>query len=339
MGFSLIPLSSYANETATYYLDLTTADISEAGTNGRVFVTLIGTGADSDEVEIDTIGSDDFERGDREFYKIHTTKKLGRIESLKLRLQGTGGWAVERAYVVAPTLETVKPPAWPQGYKLFDGVRQEPYMDNHFRFYTKGDLYSFDFQNQWLDNDDPNEPNQRIVNRRTYNAKAAQNVIAPAEGKWVPVCSNTQSCSNSVTSTITADTTIEESKLDRWQQSIGASITAGYKVGGAQGSVTASQEVVKGLENVFKSAKSSGGSLENKCATQNTFTINATTVHQWQITADLGFGKVTTTTCLLACTQSIEEQNALTGKTGKTFEPPLYGNSDDEYGGFSCLRE
>lgn len=81
----------------TYLIHVKTGDLSRAGTNARVFITLSGTAGSSPEVRLNDFGND-FRKGKTDTFRFLYALDLGELESIRIRHDDSGllsGWYLE----------------------------------------------------------------------------------------------------------------------------------------------------------------------------------------------------------------------------------------------------
>ncbi|MGM9643968.1 MAG: PLAT/LH2 domain-containing protein, partial [Eubacteriales bacterium] len=77
-----------------YTITITTADVLFAGTNGDVYVTLVGTNGRTDKILLDINGYDDFERNDTDTYTLNMVRNVGTVTQIILSLEDGNDWCV-----------------------------------------------------------------------------------------------------------------------------------------------------------------------------------------------------------------------------------------------------
>ncbi|MBX3082494.1 MAG: hypothetical protein KF716_12730 [Anaerolineae bacterium] len=85
-----------------FEIRVTTGDVSFAGTDANVFITLFGTQSSSAEFKLDTPGRDDFERNQTDTFTVTTPQNLGTITRIRIRHDNSGlasGWFLARITV------------------------------------------------------------------------------------------------------------------------------------------------------------------------------------------------------------------------------------------------
>jgi hypothetical protein len=87
-------VATEANVT-DYTITVKTADIAFAGTDGDVYVTLVGTNGKTEKILLDTSGYDDFERDDNDTYTLNMVRNVGTVTQIIFSLEDGNDWCVE----------------------------------------------------------------------------------------------------------------------------------------------------------------------------------------------------------------------------------------------------
>jgi len=87
---------------AIYEVTITTGDRDGAGTDANVFLTFVGTKARSSEIALDLPDIDDRERSTTNTYRLHVSRSIGHLHSLRVRHDNSGdgpGWYIDAIQV------------------------------------------------------------------------------------------------------------------------------------------------------------------------------------------------------------------------------------------------
>ena len=355
-----VPAPAAASESAYYYVSVFTGKDEDAGTNGDVFITLNGTSGSFGPFELDTKDYDDFERGENQTYLVTTPSDLGRITSIKLKMDDDDGWKPAVVYVSGPNLRTTRTDGktWRREDVIYRGNRR-----------SQLDFYRFPPGNPdlWLDSDDKitevtfarvnNYQNDRTISDTDKNGRVVEAMrnrnninIVPA-GYWRPVSSGSQQVTTSIKRGYSFSSGKDSKDIKSLSASLGASVTAGMTVGAKAGagygpvsaeasteasvSTTANASTTAETASEISSHSSRSDSAEETCGTANIFATDDTvTVHQWVVSTDLTGKKdiVTFGTCRIACT--VEGR-----KTGGKLEIDLLAAANPaDLKGLNCNR-
>lgn len=89
-----LPVAKARNEQMYYQIDVCTGEMSRAGTDANVYVTLNGVFGSTDEHKLDSTGND-FEKGKTDVFTITQARDVGELLSLRIRHDNFGlfpGW-------------------------------------------------------------------------------------------------------------------------------------------------------------------------------------------------------------------------------------------------------
>jgi hypothetical protein len=104
-----VPTPTPLPSSNKFKIEVTTGDVTYAGTNADVFITLFGDRANSNQIELDTPGYDNFERGRTDTFNIVLPQHLGNLTRIRIRHDDSGlgsGWFLER--IVITNVDTGK---------------------------------------------------------------------------------------------------------------------------------------------------------------------------------------------------------------------------------------
>lgn len=117
---ALLLLSTSTVSICQYQVILSTDNVNDAGTDDRVSIRLVGQNGQSEWLQCDKPGYDDFEKGKTDTYLFNTIPL--ELTKIRLRLTGTDGWRFKKAKVL-----------------------------------YNGEEYLTGIENEWLDNDSGND--------------------------------------------------------------------------------------------------------------------------------------------------------------------------------------
>ena len=95
----LLSLVARSSAGATYYMYATTWDRRHAGTDSDIYIMIHGTEGSTSWYECDLSGTDDFTRGDTDYYSFWRSEDVGDIQCVTLHTGGSDALLVHRVQI------------------------------------------------------------------------------------------------------------------------------------------------------------------------------------------------------------------------------------------------
>ena len=295
---SAICVTNAHAETRDYDVLVKTGTKEGAGTDARVFITLKGQTGENFQARLDKLDYNDFEQGDKDFYRISTELSLGELVEIKLEHDNTedsAGWYVE----------------WVVVWDLNSG-RGERTEENKTE-------YTF---NRWLAKDEGSRQTHFSKRRDDYAewSKKPAPVVSDTVGLWVKVCSGGQNCNNSVSKSLS----MSDATTKIWDKTLAASFSQSIEIGSSstagveKGPVSATTEVsfksttTIGMDASVRSAPEivntkTGGFTESCGATFDMINYDIDAVWQWSFSSKINGSPVVVKTCDYMCTSGVRQ--------------------------------